>query len=190
VRSSHLSYRPNLLAGNILTLLADLGKNDASVRLASRLDQKSTNISEIQAFDSRHFIISERMSIARRHIYTAMPQEMLNCYEVNSRSHETSCKRVTKVVESQVGYFRRSHRLHEPHFRIAETLAFLSRARKNKLALALFRTIGRRLKDCFVHRDTSVTLSSLAVVDRDKPLSEIYMIPAKPKNFALAHASV
>src|ERR1700732_3936725 len=63
-RSSHLSYRPNLLAGNILRDSLLSSNNSVTLRLASGRDQKSANTSGIQTLNSGHFSISERMSIA------------------------------------------------------------------------------------------------------------------------------
>jgi hypothetical protein len=64
VRSSHLSYRPNLLGVNILrdSLLSSNRRLD--VRFASGRRQESANTSEIQTLNCLHFSISARMGIA------------------------------------------------------------------------------------------------------------------------------
>jgi hypothetical protein len=52
------------------------------------LDQESANTSEIQMLNSGDFSISERMSIAGRRRYFAVPQQVLNCHEIDSGSQD------------------------------------------------------------------------------------------------------
>ena len=56
------------------------------------MDQKSANTSEIQTLDRLDFSISVRMSIAGRRCYSAVPEQMLGCNEIDSAPHETSSK--------------------------------------------------------------------------------------------------
>lgn len=83
------------------------------------------------------------MSIARRHVYTAVPQQMLNRDKIDSGSHETSREHMPQIVKSQMGYLRQPHRLHESDFGITETFSCLPRARKDKFALSLLPRIGQ-----------------------------------------------
>jgi hypothetical protein len=67
VRSSHLSYRPNLMEGNTLSRIPTSTQIGLRERLATVKDQKSGNNSEIQPPNRHYFIIRQRMCIAYSH---------------------------------------------------------------------------------------------------------------------------
>jgi hypothetical protein len=83
-RSSHLSYRPNLVEGNTLSLIPNSMQIGLRDRLATGEDQKSANTSEIQPPNSRYFIIRQRMCIARSHRDFRVPQKLLHRDQVHS----------------------------------------------------------------------------------------------------------
>jgi hypothetical protein len=120
-----------------------------SVRFGSK-------ISEHQALNSHYFIISQRMSIARRHGYVAVPQQMLNCDKIDSGPHEATCKRMTKIMKPQMWYLSQSHGLHKTYFRITEALARPTSAGKDKLTLPLLPQVGQQLEDDVIHGNKSI----------------------------------
>jgi len=68
------------------------------------MDQKLASTSEIQAPNSSHFIIGQRMSIASCHCDRAMPHQMLDRHKIDSGSHEARRKRMSKIVKTQMRY--------------------------------------------------------------------------------------
>src|SRR5277367_3717014 len=107
------------------------------------------------------------MSIAGGSRNVAVSQELLNGNNVDSRTHETSCKRMSKVVESYMWDLCQPHGLHEPHFRVFEPFVLFPRAGKNKIAFTFLPKAGQQLEDNVVHRDAAVTSVSLAIQDGD-----------------------
>src|SRR5271168_3866060 len=68
VRSSHLSYRPNLLAGNILRELARSSNNGASCVSRAAGSEKSAHAREMHALRSLYLSICERSRSDRRQV--------------------------------------------------------------------------------------------------------------------------
>ena len=102
VRSSHLSYRPNLLAGNILRDLAHSSNNGAAcVSLAAKAG-KSAHVRKICVFGSLYSSVCERSRIDRRRAYwrrRTVPRNKLAGWQSREHFRSALTRRASRALE-------------------------------------------------------------------------------------------